>query len=495
MYEAKFSEIAEVRTEKTVKLRKGRVALIVAFVVFLVLDVFLITEYKARGVNAVGYQLMERVSHAFEAGTDLVTSIWEPELPQDNNYTSVLVVGIDTRDLEFTGEEFIDKDPKPEFGTRNTDTIMQIIYDHTTGDLTMISIPRDMGVDVEKDCLEFHGSIHWVYDKGQAANCPGGGVQTLTEVVEGITGIKVHYYAFISLDAFVDIIDAVGDINENGERGVWVDNPSDVWELYPQGDTGWESVYFPKGRIFLTSEDTLKYARSRQISSDFARARRQQIVIEAIKDRVMSSDTLLNPKKLYSLIQAFRKNALFSEPNIEEIRAALNIARDLDESEIANIVLDVNFGGREVYINKQPHDRLTAQYYMIPTHWKECPGDEFCRVREFIHKILKDPELYQEEAKVVVYARSYGSSGNPNLNNSTYQAFKNSDLPISITESKYVANIASNNEILIFDFSEGSKVKTLDVLSNQLRVSPTSGNEAAYVRINEEDIAIVVSGN
>jgi LCP family protein required for cell wall assembly len=494
MQRIKFSELSENKTKTTMKLRKGRVTLIVSFIIFLVLDVFLVAEYQTRGVNAVGYQIMEKVSEVFESGANLVSSIWEPEVKHTDNYTSMLVVGIDSRNVEFNGTEFVNTSPENQAGTRNADTIIQVVYDHSNGEVTMISIPRDMGIDIEKECLEFHGSIHWVYDKGQSANCPGGGVQTIIDVAEGITGFDVHYYAFVTFDVFEDIINAVGDVNEDGERGIWIYLDEPVYELYPINDAGWESVYFPKGHQFLTAERALKFARSRQTSSDFGRALRQQIVIEAIKDRIMSSNTLLNPKKLYSLIQAFKKSTLFSEPNIEEIRAGLNIARDLDTSEILNIVLDPEFGGHEVYINKQPHDRLTAQYYMVPTHWRECPGDEFCKIQAFIRKIMNYPEVYEENASVIMYARDYGSDWKPDFGNSKYQAFKNNGLPIVITESKYIAKIPGDNDIVIFDFTNGEKSNTLDALSRELGVDITSGSEAPNIRINDEDIAIVVNG-
>lgn len=495
MEKVKFTEISGQNTKKTLKLRKGRITLIISFVVFLLLDIFLIAEYKARGVHAVGYQLMEKVSNVFESGSNLVTSLWEPDLKHDDNYTSALIVGIDTRNIEFDGTEFVNTKPEGQAGTRNTDTIMQIIYDHTNGNVSMISIPRDMGVDVNKDCLEFHGSIHWVYDKGQSANCPGGGFQTLIETVEGITGIKIQYYALVSFESFIDVINAVGDINEDGERGIWIENPETVYELYPINDYGWESVYFPEGHQFLTAELALKFARSRQTSSDFARARRQQLVIESVKDRVMSSNTLMNPKKLYSLIKAFKKNALFSEPNLEEIRAALNIARDLDTSEIVNIVLDPELGGHEVYINKQPHNRLTAQYYMVPTHWKECPGNEFCRVQEFIRKIMSYPQVYEEQAKIYVYAQSYDTSYKPDFDNYTYRKIKDNGLPLTLNESQYIAKIGQDKDIIIYDFSDGSKINTLNALSKELGADITSGSEASNIRINQEDIAIVVRGN
>ncbi len=494
MYKVKFTEARGKKVRKSVKLRKGRTLLVISFVIFLFLDIFLIGEYKARGANALGYQLMEKVNELFESGSNLVSSLWEPELKTDGRYTSALIVGVDTRNVEFTGTEFKSTKPQGQWGTRNTDTIIQVIYDHSNGNIFMVSIPRDMGVDVNKDCLEFHGSLHWVYDKGQSANCPGGGVQTLVETAEEVTGIDIQYFAFISLESFVDIIDSVGNVKD-GQKGIWIDIPEPVYELYPIDGGGWESIYFPEGHQFLTSEDALKFARSRKASSDFARARRQQMVIEAVKDRVVSSDTLLNPKKIYSLYNTFKKNSLYSELSLEEIRAGLNLVRDLDTDEIINIVLDTELGGDEAFLNRRPHDRPGGPYYMVPTHWKEC-GDNnvFCRVHDYIKAVTNNPDLYKAEAEIFVYSTAYDSTGLPDFSNKKYQQLKK-EVPLALKESKYLTQYDGEKSITILDYTDGNKKKVLDALSSELDVKITPGSAASYVRINNEDIAIVVEGD
>lgn len=500
MYQVKFTDVAqrEVKGNKrTVRLRKGRLVLVITFLLFLALDLILITEYKTRGANAVSYQFMERVADAFDSGTNLVTSIWEPQLKQEDNLTSVLIIGVDTRNAEFDGEEFVNTvDPGTRNSDINTDVIIQLIYNHDTGEIFMISIPRDMGVDVREECLEFHGSLHWVFDKGQSANCPGGGIQTLSKTVENITGVPVHYYGMVSFDIFIDVIDTVGETNDQGEKGIWIDIPEPVYELYPIEGAGWESVYFPAGHQFLTSTDALKFARSRKASSDFARARRQQMVISAVKDRVISSDTLMNPKKIYEIYKIFKEKALISDVTLDEIRAGLNIVRDLDETEIIHLVLDPEFGGHEVFLNKQPHNRPGGPYYMVPTHWQECPENEFCRVQEFIKEIMEDPGVYGEEARIFVYARTKDYSGNPNFSNQTYQDFINAGVPLELTESKYLANISDDSSIVIYDFTNGSKPDTVELLERELGVTAIPGDQApSNVRINNDEIAIVVKAD
>jgi len=318
-----------------------------------------------------------------------------PVLADNGNFTSVLVVGIDARNVEIRNGEFINTQPEGQIGLRNTDSIMQIIFDHRTSNVFMISIPRDMGVDVRENCYKFSGSLHKVYDESQKKNCPGGGIQILKNTISNITGIPIKYHVFISLDAFQEIIKTVGKKDDKGNTGIVVDNPRSFSDIYPASNQkGWESVYFPKGQLFLTPYRALQYSRTRQYTSDWDRAHRQQLVVEAVVRSVLSSETLLNPDKISGLLTTYQNKVIISQPNnIFEIIGLIDLVRKIDTTKMYNLVLGPEFGGHEKYLNKQPHDRSGGPYYMVPTAWKSCPGNEFCKVQEYIQQIILEPEL------------------------------------------------------------------------------------------------------
>ncbi|MCA9382900.1 LCP family protein [Candidatus Dojkabacteria bacterium] len=469
------------------------VALALLIVIPITLDKYLATPNTETAQPESATTKSLDIGSLFDRGSNIIDSVLEPELKHDNNITSVLIVGIDTRNVSFQNGEFVSTHPEGQAGTRNTDTIIQAVYDHANEQITLISIPRDLGVDVSLPCLEFHGSIHWVYDKAQSKGCPGGGQQVLVDTVEGITGIQIQYYGFVTLEAFTEIIDTIG-VEQGGKKGIYVNNPEQLWEVYPYGDTGWESVYFPQGDIFLSSEDALKYARSRQVTTDFGRARRQQIVIEAVKDRILTTETLLNPQKIMGLIQIFSSKTLFTQPTLEEIRASLDIIQNFNDKEITNIVLDPELGGHENYLNKQPHDRPGGPYYMVPTAWASCPEDNrFCEVQEFIARVMEQPELYNSDANIFVYGRGY-KNGKTNLDNSVYQDFKSANYPLNLAESKYTAGTSIGGDILIFDYSNGEYKDVLDFLSLKLDTKILPGDKAPGLNINKEDITIVIQG-
>jgi hypothetical protein len=103
----------------------------------------------------------------------------------------------------------------------------------------------------------------------------------------------------------------------------------------------------------------------------------------------------MDPVKISSLMSTYKNKTLISEPkSLGEMLKLLEIARSADLSNITKLVLGPEFGGHEKYLDKQPHGRPGGPYYMVPTAWKECSGNEFCKVQEYIGQIMIDPNLY-----------------------------------------------------------------------------------------------------
>ena len=330
------------------------------------------------------------------AGVEGLQTEASSSISGSGNFTSALILGIDARNFEIKNGEIINTKPEGQAGTRNVDTIMQVIFDHRDNKLFFISIPRDMGIDVREDCFKYSGSINQVYDKAQKKNCPGGGIGVIERLVAGITGIKVNYHAVFTLDAFLDVIKTVGIKDSKGNIGIVVENPRGFSDIYPASDQeGWESVYFPKGQLFLTPYRALQFARARQYTGDFDRAARQQLVVESVVKNILDSNTFLDPVKISSLIDTYKSKTIISEPqSLSEMLKLIDIARNADLKNVTKVVLGPELGGHEKYLNKQPHDRPGGPYYMVPTAWKECPGNEFCKVQEYISQIMVNPDLY-----------------------------------------------------------------------------------------------------
>jgi LCP family protein required for cell wall assembly len=164
-------------------------------------------------------------------------------------------------------------------GPSRTDTMLLYTLDPVTHSAGMLSIPRDLWVNIPG--FEY-GKINTAYYLGEAYDVAGGGPGLAIETVEELLGIPINYYGEVDFDAFVRLVDEIGGIEVNVPEEISVDplGPHNTVTLQP-------------GSQMLDGQTALAYARNRDtIGGDFDRAERTQQVIMAVKDRVFSLDML-----------------------------------------------------------------------------------------------------------------------------------------------------------------------------------------------------------
>jgi LCP family protein required for cell wall assembly len=177
-----------------------------------------------------------------------------------------------------------------------TDTLIVLSIDPVTGKAAMISFPRDIARFKLWDGRTYTGKLNSLltYANNHPTEYPEGGLPTLIHELGYLLGVPIHYFAAVDLAGFVKLVDAVG--------GVTVDNPRAIND---PGYGGWTD-----GRIGFTlsagvhkldGQTALAYARSRKGSgdNDFTRARRQQQLLVALRNRLTDPGLLL---KLPSII-------------------------------------------------------------------------------------------------------------------------------------------------------------------------------------------------
>ena len=108
---------------------------------------------------------------------------------------------------------------------------------------------------------------------------------------------------------------------------------------YPDNNWGYETFKVKKGKQVFDGKTALKYARSRHSTSDFDRSIRQQLIIRAIKDRLLSLGTLGNPVKLKALYDAVSSNVRTDMP-VSEIVALALFAKGLPSDRILSFNLN-----------------------------------------------------------------------------------------------------------------------------------------------------------
>jgi LCP family protein required for cell wall assembly len=177
-----------------------------------------------------------------------------------------------------------------------TDTTIVVSLDPRTGDTAMFSVPRDMsGVPLPEgmgiwDCNCFPDLITHLYNAGETnpGAFPGPdnpGINAIKGALGEIFEIPIHHYALVTLDGFVDIVDALG--------GVTIEVPNTIVDNeYPHEDGTIESITIEEGTRHLDGHEALAYARIRRQSNDFARMHRQRCVIEAVVEQSSPTEIL-----------------------------------------------------------------------------------------------------------------------------------------------------------------------------------------------------------
>lgn len=143
------------------------------------------------------------------------------------------------------------------------DTMIFAHIDDERGDVRMVSVPRDLYYNGRKI-----NSFPYYY-----------GMPELQTVLSEMTGYKLDKYILIDMYAFIDVIDLIGGIDIHLDSAV-IDP---YYRTVDNGVVG--TLHYEPGDYHLGGVEALRLARSRKTSSDFARAERQQKILEAIQDK------------------------------------------------------------------------------------------------------------------------------------------------------------------------------------------------------------------
>ncbi len=200
------------------------------------------------------------------AGADTTTALaaeGDPSLRPLQRTRNILLLGTDQRDLGAVGR---------------TDTIMVLAIDAPNNRAALVSFPRDLYLAIPGIG---YSRINTAYGFGEERQ-PGGGLPLLMSTIERNFGIPIERYVRIDFSGFQDVIDALGGVD------VIVDCPLYDELIYRY----FQTASLEPGTYHMNGEQALYYARSRKTTSDFDRARRQQRVLLAMRNRVLDGDLL-----------------------------------------------------------------------------------------------------------------------------------------------------------------------------------------------------------
>ncbi len=228
-----------------------------------------------------------------------------------------------------------------------SDTNMILSFKPSTGQVAMISVPRDLLVPIPGYGWQ---RINSADAYGEMKN-PGQGGEFARQVFSEVFDLPIHYYGRVDFAGFEKIIDDLGGVDMD------VENTLDDYEYpVPGRETAttslrYEHLHIDKGLQHLDGELALKYVRSRHAigieGSDFARSKRQQKLLMAVKNKALSMSTLVNPYRISRVLTTLSDH-IATDMQVWEIIRLYGLGKDVGEENISRIVFDDSPAGRLV---------------------------------------------------------------------------------------------------------------------------------------------------
>ena len=301
-------------------------------------------------------------------------------------------------------------------GSELTDTMMVVSINQKTNEVFLISLPRDLWVD------SVNGKLNSVYEIGDGQ---GDALTFSKEVMGDVLGIPIHYGVRVDFRGFVKAVNLLEGIDvmvvngfednlypiegrENdlcgleeremefndeeakklnipsGKRKVLIKEgkiatdsaePEKGYDYFP---CRYERITFNVGETHMDGETALKFVRSRMGNngegSDFARSRRQQLVLETFRSKVLSLETLSSPTKISELIKTFGRS-VETDTTISEVLSLYKLSKKIASPH--NFILATG----DLLVNP-PQDDYGGAWVLIPK------SGNFDDIHNFVKKVL-----------------------------------------------------------------------------------------------------------
>lgn len=292
------------------------------------------------------------------------------------------------------------------------DTIMVVSVLPQENKISLISVPRDLWVN--NSGWGNKTKINAIYAAGEE-NGKKQGISDMEKVIGEISGMPIHYAVSINFEGFKDIIDAIGgvDIHLDSEfteslqfRG-GAHRCDDVTFVVPSGTYETKKVtrkngtyYFKQypmcfsntpsecggvfklsaGDVTLNGEQALCFVRSRETSSDFERAKRQQIILQLIKEKALKMGTLTDFGKVNGMFSALGNNVR-TDMELWEMQKFFATYQKMSNFQLYQRVLE----NTEEGLLYHPADTPETGYILLPR------GDNYDKIHELFSNIFNLP--------------------------------------------------------------------------------------------------------
>lgn len=343
-----------------------------------------------------------------------------------------------------------------------SDTMIVMSINYQDNKMGMMSIPRDLWVPIPGFN---HAKINEAYADGEKhKDTAGSGGQLSSQTVEDILGIPIHYYIRLDFEGFKKIIDTLGGVDVYVEK--------DIYDPYYPADNmiDYSPFKISTGEHHLDGALALKFVRSRETTSDFDRSRRQQQVMAAVKEKILTLDVLANPKKVTEIINILGDH-IKTNMQIEEIYSLWNVSKTIDMTNVVTKVLDTSADGP--LTSSQDY----RGYYIYPRKGI----DNFSELEFMAKNIFKPEASNASEAKIEVL----NGTNRSGVAKTVSQYLESYDYNVT----KIGDNPSKVNKTIVYDYSQGKYSDLAKQISEQLKASLDTKSTKSTTNI---DIQVVV---
>jgi LCP family protein required for cell wall assembly len=256
---------------------------------------------------------------------------------------NILFIGLDFRDWQ------------TDDGPPRSDTMILFTVDPLTKTAGMLSIPRDLWVNIPGFG---YSRINTAYPSGEGAQLPGGGPGLAMKTVEQLLGVPVHYYAQVDFNTFTELVNMLGCISLV---------PEELLVLDPVGPGQDHVRITPGGLRELCGWKVLAYARTRKTEGgDTDRSRRQQQVIFALQEKIFDPEVfpslIVQAPAMYSQLSS----GIHTNMPLEDAIKLAVLGKDIAPGSIKTGIIDTSMvtfdstvlGGQAASIMKPIADKV-----------------------------------------------------------------------------------------------------------------------------------------
>jgi LCP family protein required for cell wall assembly len=273
-----------------------------------------------------------------------------------------------------------------------TDTMMLVSIDSIDSSAVIISIPKDLWVNVPNqppmklsqvwENAEYNYQNKDLYGNTDP-NAIAAANKQVDQVVENIIGVPVNYNVIANFDSLKYIVNSVG--------GITLNVPKEVYDYTLAKENGGTGVIAQPGWRTFTGQQALNYLRSKATTSDASRNARQRAMLEALKQKIETLGLVSTSEKISQLISSLGANVQ-TDLNIRDANSLYNLAKGVEPSNITSIGLG------DTSNNLLMKQYITGQSVEVP----RVAIFNYSAIQTYVRSQLPDPYITKENAPILI---------------------------------------------------------------------------------------------